>query len=594
MKRLTLINVIKPMKKYLLIISFSFTSIFSNAQCWDKVSVGYSHNLAITEDGSLYVWGYNHFGELGTGTTTIENAPVRIGTDTNWRFVSAGTGPTAFSLAIKNDGTLWSWGNNQYGQLGDSSKINKLSPVQVGTDNDWVVVSAGYSHALGIKSNGTLWSWGNSAYFALGYGANYGPTYDKTVPTQIGSLTTWRSVSAGDRFSLAVKTDGTIWGWGYNSGNPLGQNSNPTYVMTPTQRSYNASSILMTSAGSKHSFDVKTSNLLVFWGSNVYNQSGGTTCAGCPEYYVKDLDCGNNTNAIIKTDGTLWYSGVKLGYDSTIVLYTTSFAQLGNDADWKSVSVGNQSGAAIKNDGTMWTWGWNYWGQLGIGVTSQESSSLTLVPLPCPYCITATGTDSQVVCDSLNWIDGNTYYADNNSATFNIVSGSEGGCDSLVTLNLTINILDVSTTLNGNVISSNQTGATYRWLDCNNGNAPISGETNQTFTATANGNYAVEVTLNGCVDTSACESIAGVGVKEVANNTVSIYPNPNNGMVNINLGSNNTSVNYSITSIEGKVVETGRTSTNNIIVDLSKERNGVYFIRINTESTSTVYKLIKQ
>jgi hypothetical protein len=99
---------------------------------------------------------------------------------------------------------------------------------------------------------------------------------------------------------------------------------------------------------------------------------------------------------------------------------------------------------------------------------------------------------------------------------------------------------------------------------------------------------------NGCVDTSACESITGVGVKEVANNMVKDLSKPNNGMVNINLGSNNTSVNYSITSIEGKVVETGKTSTNNIIVDLSKEGNGVYFIRINTESTSTVYKLIKQ
>ncbi len=144
------------------------------------------------------------------------------------------------------------------------------------------------------------------------------------------------------------------------------------------------------------------------------------------------------------------------------------------------------------------------------------------------------------------------------------------------------------------VLTANQSGATYRWLDCDNGNSPISGETGQTFTASVNGNYAVEITMGGCVDTSACEAVTGVGVKEIANNSVSIYPNPTNGTVSINLGSNNTLVNYSITSIEGRIVETGRTSTNNIVVDLSKEGNGVYFIKINTESTSIVYKLIKQ
>ena len=96
------------------------------------------------------------------------------------------------------------------------------------------------------------------------------------------------------------------------------------------------------------------------------------------------------------------------------------------------------------------------------------------------------------------------------------------------------------------------------------------------------------------MDTSACENITGVGINETANNVVSIYPNPTNGMVNINFGGNNSTVNYSISSIEGKMVETGKTSTNNITVDLSNESKGVYFIKIKTESTSTVYKLIKQ
>ena len=145
-------------------------------------------------------------------------------------------------------------------------------------------------------------------------------------------------------------------------------------------------------------------------------------------------------------------------------------------------------------------------------------------------------------------------------------------------------------------LSANQSGAVYQWIDCDNGNAYLAGETNQVLDATTygNGNYAVEITLNGCVDTSACENVTGVGIKQNINNTVSIYPNPTSGVVNINLSNNSTIVNYSITTIEGKVVEIEETSTNSISIDLSKEVNGIYFIKINTENSSTVYKLIKQ
>ncbi|MBI2280406.1 MAG: T9SS type A sorting domain-containing protein [Bacteroidetes bacterium] len=169
------------------------------------------------------------------------------------------------------------------------------------------------------------------------------------------------------------------------------------------------------------------------------------------------------------------------------------------------------------------------------------------------------------------------------------------GCDSIINYEIIVeDYIDTTIQIIDTLLVSNENNASYQWVDCDNSNAPISGEINQTFTATINGNYAVEITVGSCTETSACENITGVGVKETANHVVSIYPNPTSGMVNINLGSNNSSVNYSITSIEGKVVETGKTSSNNIVVDLSKEGNGVYFIKINNENTSVVYKLIKQ
>ena len=205
-----------------------------------------------------------------------------------------------------------------------------------------------------------------------------------------------------------------------------------------------------------------------------------------------------------------------------------------------------------------------------------------------------TGSQTLVECAGFSVTVGtNTYNA---TGVYTDVLTGSNGCDSTVTTDLTIEqAIDVTVDNSlAPTLSANQTGATYQWLDCDNGNVIIPSETAQSFTATVNGNYAVEITVGSCVDTSACENISTVGVKETANDVVSIYPNPTSGMVNINLGSNNSSVNYSITSIEGKVVETGKTSTNNIMVDLSKEGNGVYFVKINTENTSTVYKLIKQ
>ncbi|MBI2280405.1 MAG: T9SS type A sorting domain-containing protein [Bacteroidetes bacterium] len=208
-------------------------------------------------------------------------------------------------------------------------------------------------------------------------------------------------------------------------------------------------------------------------------------------------------------------------------------------------------------------------------------------------CTTTNETIYPTACGNYTVPSGDETYS--TSGVYFDTIPNLGGCNLYLTIDLTIlSSIDNTITNTAPTLTANQTGATYQWLDCDNANAIIPSETTQSFTATANGNYAVEVTVGSCVDTSACENISTVGVKETASHVVSIYPNPTSGMVNINLGSNNSSVNYSITSIEGKVVETGKTSTNSITIDLSKEGNGVYFVKINTENTSTVYKLIKQ
>ena len=144
-------------------------------------------------------------------------------------------------------------------------------------------------------------------------------------------------------------------------------------------------------------------------------------------------------------------------------------------------------------------------------------------------------------------------------------------------------------------LTANQTGATYQWVDCDNGNAIIPTETNQSFTATVNGNYAVVVTVGSCSDTSACENITGVGINEVTSSVVSIYPNPTSGMFTISLANTKGAISYTLTTLEGRIVEQANNVTqHNIQVDLTNESKGVYFLIIQENNTNTTYKIVRQ
>lgn len=201
-----------------------------------------------------------------------------------------------------------------------------------------------------------------------------------------------------------------------------------------------------------------------------------------------------------------------------------------------------------------------------------------------------TGTDVQTVCDSMTWIDGNTYTSNNNTATFNIVGGTAQGCDSLVTLNLTVlSVSDITTSLNGIVITANNSNATYQWVDCDNGNAAIPGATNQSFTPTLNGNYAVELTENGCTTTSDCIAILSVGTDEIgAMTSISIYPNP--AVEECVIVSDQLDKNYRITDNSGKLVKEGTITTHQTVVDLRDFNQGIYFLTVENQ----VFKLVKE
>ncbi len=246
---------------------------------WIKVSAGYFQIFAIKTDSTLWGWGDNNYGAVGNGTSIGQKIPTKIGGTSKWRDVQSGD---QFSLAIKNDSTLWAWGRNDVGQYGDGSYVSKNFPVQVGTAKDWKSISAGVSHAVAIKNDGTLWAWGINQNYAVGDGTN---AFSRNVPVQISPSTDWASISAGDSYSFALKTDGSLWGWGYNGTYQLG-NGTANPVTTPTQIG-NSYDWKAASAGTSHSLGLKEDGTLLGWGDGSFGSLGCITGAPVPV----ELDC---------------------------------------------------------------------------------------------------------------------------------------------------------------------------------------------------------------------------------------------------------------------------------------------------------------
>lgn len=226
-------------------------------------------------------------------------------------------------------------------------------------------------------------------------------------------------------------------------------------------------------------------------------------------------------------------------------------------------------------------------------LSSVASCKDSIVKLDLIILNSSTSTMTEASCGSYTSPSGN--YVWNTSNTYTDTLQSVNGCDSIITINLTINSANVVTSQNNNVLSANASGATYQWLDCDNGNAVLISETNQTYTATSSGNYSVEVTQNGCVDTSVCLTVVTVSVSE--NNfaqNLNLYPNPTNGQFSIDLGEDFKQANIQILDLSGRVVFQKKTENKQVINLNFEAPKGIYFVRINTGLKQSTIKLIKQ
>lgn len=326
----------------------------------------------------LWSWGNNEFGKLGLGNNTNYSSPKQVGSLTGWLQVSAG-GYQGAVTAVKQDGTLWSWGYNQNGQLGLGNRTRYSSPKQVGALTIWLQTSAGEYHTAAVTTAGTLWTWGRNANGQLGLGN----TTNYSSPVQVGSLTNWLAVSCGGHSTCATKTDGTLWAWGKNDYGQLGQ-GNTTYRSSPVQIGA-LTTWAAVQVGTSTAIAVKTDGTLWGWGrANNYGQLG----LGSNTNYSSPKQIGLLTNwtanffvdeyaVAVKTDGTLWgwgrNSNGNLGLGN--ITQYNSPVQIGALTNWQSSHSSGEATAAIKTNGTLWTWGSNFYGELGLGSNGISYSS---------------------------------------------------------------------------------------------------------------------------------------------------------------------------------------------------------------------------
>jgi len=357
--------------------TYTFDVVATDAENQDS-SKTFQVTVTVIPPARLFSWGRNNYGQLGHGDTVYRSSPVQVGSSTTWSQIISGANHI---IATKTDGTLWAWGRNDNGQLGFNDVINRSSPVQVGVATTWNLVSVGSYSVMATKTDGTLWLWGNNNAGQLGLNSQ---GINRSSPTQIGSATNWSLIDGGNATFVAIKTDGTLWIWGDNSQGQLGLNdvnvskSSPTQVGSGTDWS-------KINAGGNHILAIKTDGTLWAWGLNnagqvgnnsVSNRSSPVQVGSSTTWSQINTGPGSTLSLSTKTDGTLWSWGSnftgQLGHGDTV--YRSSPTQVGVATTWSQISVGQRTVGTIKTDGTLWTWGSNVSGVLGNNSVVNRSS----------------------------------------------------------------------------------------------------------------------------------------------------------------------------------------------------------------------------
>ncbi|GAB5416775.1 MAG: hypothetical protein Crog4KO_22640 [Crocinitomicaceae bacterium] len=434
--------------------------------------------------------------------------------------------------------------------------------------------------------------WNGTTYTTTGMYTWVGTTTEGCDSTVTLDLTVNNSATSTD---VQTACDSLVW-----NGTTYTATGTYTWVGTTTEGCDSTVTLDLTINNSSTSTDVQTACDSLVWNGTTYTMSGtytwtGTNAVGCDSTVTLDLTINNSATSTdvqaacdsLVWNGTTytmsgtytWVGTTTAGCDSTVTLDLTI------NTPTTSTDVQTACDSLVWNGTTYTTSGTYTWtGTNAAGCDSTVTLDLTV----------NNATSSTVVetaCTEFDW-NGTTYTM---SGTYTWTGTNAAGCDSVVTLDLTINTVDVSVTNNDPTIQANATGATYQWIDCDNNNDPITGETAQTFTATANGNYAVIVTdVNGCSDTSACTPIVTVSLDDLSPlSEVSVYPNPVRDIINIDLaGLENAQVR--LLDMSGKVLCVEDCETTELFMMEMNQAPGAYIIEVQSNEFVKQFKLIKE
>jgi|GEM_PF-787412 len=393
-----------------------------SASSWNKIACGYFGTFAIRNDGTLWGVGYNTSYQIGMGSSANQSSFVQVGSATDWTDVIPGYYNTA---GLRAGGTLWTWGTaSEVGRTAQGNSGLRPTPTRLGTDSGWTNASVGTEHMLMLKNDGTIWNAGGNEYGQLGYpspnptrmasggiraigqgvvhthfikqdgtlwGVGSTQAYlgdgliaDRAQPIQIGTATNWDAISCGYKHSLGLR-DGELWACGYNFYGQVGNgNTSPqqVFIQIGTDSTWEK-----VAAGYFHSAAIKQDGSLWIWGSNGNGELGQGDAASrnTPTRVGTDTDwvavtAGYGHTLALKADGTLWSWGQnssgQLGQGGTTA--SSLPAQVGTDSDWSQISAGYFNSHAVKRDGTLWGWGYNFNGNVGDGSTAQRVSPVQI------------------------------------------------------------------------------------------------------------------------------------------------------------------------------------------------------------------------
>lgn len=325
---------------------------------------GYGHSVAILKDGTVWAWGLNVSGQLGDNTQSNRFEPAQVKNLRNAVAVAAGRD---HSLALLADGTVWSWGSNTSKQLGDGDSFDRWTPVQVKGLSDVVAITAGARFNLALKADGTVWGWGQNSQGQVGDGS----TDQRSTPVQVKGLTDVKVIASGANHSLAIKKDGTLWAWGSNQHGQLGDGST-TDRTTPVQIK-SMTDVVQVAGGLDHSLALKRDGSVWSWGQNDHGQlgDGTTTRRSSPKQIaglqaVHSIASGEATSFAVRQDGTIWGWGYNASNQMADGGKTDRPvpAQINGISGVVKVATGHASHVlALTDAGRLWTWGNNTSGQ---------------------------------------------------------------------------------------------------------------------------------------------------------------------------------------------------------------------------------------